>query len=219
VITGRSSLNRKAEDGELMKLSGPSRIWIPYATILLLAASDCVTKKCVGQRINVVDQRLTKVQTQTNQKLEKQQGEISYFNERVTTTHNKLSAVANTAQQANETAGQGLQQTKTNASAIQTNTSEIDAHTTELEKLANDFNSTVLESFNKWELTNEAKAALDLMIQKALATPGQLIEVLGYTCDIGPTSYNLTFSPRRAEAVARYLVLNNVPRRAYRCSA
>ena len=127
MITDRSCLDRKAEDGELMKLSGPSRIWIPYATILLLATSDCVTKKYVGQRINVVDQRLTKVQTQTNQKLEKQ-GEISYFNERVTTTDNKLSAVANTAQQANETAGQALQQTKTNASAIQTNTSQIDAH-------------------------------------------------------------------------------------------
>ena len=38
--------------------------------------------------------------------------------------------------------------------------------TTELEKLANDFNYTVVETgnvtfrFNKWELTNEAKAAL-----------------------------------------------------------
>ena len=34
--------------------------------------------------------------------------------------------------------------------------------------------------FNKWELTDEAKAALDLMIQKASATPRSLIEVLGY---------------------------------------
>ena len=84
-------------------------------------------------------------------------------------------------------------------------------------KLANDFNYSVVESgnvtfrFNKWELTNEAKAALDLMIQKATAMPRPLIEVLGYTDDIGPSSYNLTLSRRRAEAVARYLVQNNVP--------
>jgi outer membrane protein OmpA-like peptidoglycan-associated protein len=84
-------------------------------------------------------------------------------------------------------------------------------------KLANDFNYTVVETgnvtfrFNKWELTPEAKVALDLMIQKVAATPRPLVEVLGYTDDIGPTSYNLTLSRRRAEAVARYLVQNNVP--------
>ena len=201
-----------------MKFSRPIRVWIASAPILfLLAASGCATKKYVSKQINVVDQRLTKVQNQTHEKLEKQQGEISYLNERVTTTDNKLSAVASTAQQAQETSGQALQQAQTNAAAIQTNTSQIDAHSTELVKLANDFNYTVVESgnvtfrFNKWDLTPEAKAALDLMIQKAAAMPRPLIEVLGYTDDIGPTSYNLTLSRRRAEAVARYLVQNNIP--------
>jgi outer membrane protein OmpA-like peptidoglycan-associated protein len=201
-----------------MKHFGANRTWIASASILLvLVASGCATKKYVGQKIKVVDQRLTQVQTQTNQKLEKQQGEISYLNERVITTDNKLSAVAGTAQQANETAGQALQQAQTNASAIQAGGLVLAAHSTELVKLANDFNYTLVESgnvtfrFNKWELTPQAKAALDLMIQKAAATPRPLIEVLGYTDDIGPSSYNLTLSRRRAEAVARYLVQNNVP--------
>ena len=201
-----------------MKLSRPSRIWIASASILcLLAASGCATKKYVGKQVNVVDQRLTKVQAQTNQKLEKQEGQISYLNEKVTTTDNKLTAVAGTAQQANETAGQAMQQAQTNASAIQAGGEVLAAHSTELVKLANDFNYTLMESgnvtfrFNKWELTSEAKAALDLMIQKAATTPRPLIEVLGYTDDIGPASYNLTLSRRRAEAVARYLVQNNVP--------
>jgi len=201
-----------------MKLSGPNRILIASASMLLmLAASGCATKKYVGKQINVVDQRLSQVQTQANQKLEKQQGEISYLNERVTSTDNKLTAVAATAQQANETAGEALQQTKTNSSAIQAGGAVLAAHSTELVKLANDFNYTMVESgnvtfrFNKWELTDEAKAALDLMIQKASATPRSLIEVLGYTDDIGPASYNLTLSRRRAEAVARYLVQNKVP--------
>jgi len=201
-----------------MKLSGLSRILISSAPILfLLASSGCATKKYVGKQINVVDQRLTQAQTQTNEKLEKQQGEISYLNERVITTDNKLSAVASTAQQANETAGQALQQTQTNTAALQAGGAVLAAHSTELVKLANDFNYTVVETgnvtfrFNKWELTPEAKAALDLMIQKAAATPRSLIEVLGYTDDVGPSSYNLTLSRRRAEAVARYLVQNNVP--------
>lgn len=201
-----------------MKLSGPNRILIASASMLLmLAASGCATKKYVGKQINVVDQRLSQVQTQANQKLEKQQGEISYLNERVTSTDNKLTAVAATAQQANETAGEALQQTQTNSAAIQAGGAVLAAHSTELVKLANDFNYTMVESgnvtfrFNKWELTDEAKAALDLMIQKASATPRSLIEVLGYTDDIGPASYNLTLSRRRAEAVARYLVQNKVP--------
>ena len=201
-----------------MKRSGLSCILIASAPIcLVLAASGCATKKYVGKQINVVDQRLSQVQTQTNQKLEKQQGEISYLNERVTTTDNKLTAVAGTAQQANETAGEALQQAQTNTTAMQAGGAVLAAHSTELVKLANDFNYTMVESgnvtfrFNKWELTDEAKAALDLMIQKASATPRSLVEVLGYTDDIGPASYNLTLSRRRAEAVARYLVQNNVP--------
>ena len=201
-----------------MKLSGLSRILISSAPILcLLANSGCATKKYVGKQINVVDHRLTQAQAQTHEKLEKQQGEISYLNERVVTTDNKLSAVAGTAQQANETAGQALQQSQTNAAALQAGGEVLAAHSTELAKLANDFNYTMVESdnvtfrFNKWELTPEAKAALDLLIQKAAATPRPLIEVLGYTDDIGPSSYNLTLSRRRAEAVARYLVQNNVP--------
>ena len=201
-----------------MKLSASSRTAIASTTLLfVLAASGCATKKYVGQQVHVVDQRLTKVQAQTNEKLEKQQGEISYLNERTTTIDNKLSAVATTAQQANETAGQALQQTQTNTAAIQAGGAILEAHSTELVKLANDFNYSVVESgnvtfpFNKWELTNEAKVALDLMIQKAMATPRPILEVLGYTDDIGPSSYNLTLSRRRAEAVARYLVQNNVP--------
>ena len=201
-----------------MKRSGLRCILFASAPILLmLAASGCATKKYVGKQINVVDQRLSQVQAQTNQKLEKQQGEISYLNERATTTDNRLTAVAGTAQQANETAGEALQQAQTNSSAIQAGGAVLAAHSSELVKLANDFNYTVVESgnvtfrFNKWQLTDEAKAALDLMIQKAAATPRSLIEVLGYTDDIGSASYNLTLSRRRAEAVARYLVQNNVP--------
>jgi hypothetical protein len=65
--------------------------------------------------------------------------------------------------------------------------------------------------FNKYDLSNEAKVALDSIIEKAKASPRSQIEVLGYTDDIGTSSYNLTLSRRRAEAVARYLVKNDTP--------
>jgi outer membrane protein OmpA-like peptidoglycan-associated protein len=201
-----------------MKLSGLCRILIPSATILLvLAASGCATKKYVSKKIDVVDQRLSKLQAHTDQQFAKQHNEISYLNEQVTTTNNKLSTVASTADQANSTAGQALQQAQTNTTAIQAGAALIEAHTTELTNLKNNLDYTLAESanvtfgFNKYDLTNEAKAALDSIIEKAKASPRSQIEVLGYTDDIGSASYNLTLSRRRAEAVARYLVKGDTP--------
>jgi outer membrane protein OmpA-like peptidoglycan-associated protein len=185
--------------------------------MILLATSGCATKKYVGQQIRPVDQRLAKLQKQSDEAFAKQQQEISYLNERATTTDNRLAAVANTAQQANSTAGQALEQGQTNAAAIEAGGAVLSAHSTQLEKLANDFNYTLIESgnvtfgFNKSDLTKDAQVALDLMVQKATATPRAVIEVLGYTDKFGPASYNLALSRRRAESVARYLVKNGVP--------
>ncbi len=201
-----------------MKISGLCRILIPSATMLLvLAASGCVTRKYVSKKIDVVDQRLSKLQARTDEQHAKQHNEISYLNERVTTTDNKLSTVASTAEQANSSAGQALQQTQTNTTAIQAGAAQIEAHSTELTNLKNNLDYTLADSvnvmfrFNKYDLTNDAKVALDRIIEKAKATPRSQIEVLGYTDDIGPSSYNLTLSRRRAEAVARYLVKSDTP--------
>ena len=201
-----------------MKISRVCRILIPSATMLLVvAASGCATKKYVSKKIDVVDQRLSKLQTHTDAQFAKQQNEISYLNERTATTDTKLSTVASTADQANSTAGQALQQAQTNTSAIQAGAALIEAHTTELTNLKNNLDYTLAETvnvmfgFNKYDLTNEAKVALDGIIEKAKASPRSQIEVLGYTDDIGSSSYNLTLSRRRAEAVARYLVKSDTP--------
>jgi outer membrane protein OmpA-like peptidoglycan-associated protein len=201
-----------------MKISGICRILIPSTTMLLvLAASGCASKKYVSKKIDVVDQRLSKLQAHTDQQFAKQHNEISYLNERTATIDNKLSTVASTAEQANSTAGQALQQAQTNTTAIQAGVAQIEAHTAELTNLKNNLDYTLAETvnvtfrFNKYDLSNEAKVALDSIIEKAKASPRSQIEVLGYTDDIGTSSYNLTLSRRRAEAVARYLVKNDTP--------
>ncbi len=201
-----------------MKSSGICRILIPSATMLLvLTASGCASKKYVSKKIDVVDQRLSKLQAHTDQQFAKQQNQISYLNERTATIDNKLSTVASTAEQANSTAGQALQQAQTNTTAIQAGAALIEAHSTELTNLKNNLDYTLAETvnvtfaFNKYDLTNAAKVALDSIIEKAKASPRSQIEVLGYTDDIGTAAYNLTLSRRRAEAVARYLVKNDTP--------
>jgi outer membrane protein OmpA-like peptidoglycan-associated protein len=135
--------------------------------------------------------------------------------ERIATTDNKLASVGTTANQAgasaaqaNTTASQALQQAQTNSGQIQTNSGE-------LAKLAAAQTLTVVETgnvtfeVNHSDLSDAAKADLDLMVQKS--TAGAIFEVVGFTDQSGPKAYNLTLSQKRAEAVARYLVRQNIP--------
>jgi len=187
------------------------------ALVLALATSGCATKKYVAKQTGVVNQRVNQLESRGKAEFAKQQTEISRLNERVATVDNKLVGVANSAQQANASADQALQQAQTNASAIQSNTTDISANSTQILELKNDLNYALVETdniifgFNKSDLTTDARAALDLIVQKATATKRPIVEVVGYTDDIGPKSYNLALSRKRAESVARYLVKQNVP--------
>jgi len=205
-----------------MKLTAPKAVLAAAAGILLMASSGCATKGYVARQIKPLDKKLN----QTNAQVAKQQTEISYLNERVTTNENKLAAVGGVAEQANANASQALQGTQQNAETLQSHSSQLESqssqiemHTTELERLGNEFNAqySVVDTANvtfptsRWTLSAAAKAALDQLIQKAMSIPRAVFEVTGFTDDTGPTSYNLTLSRRRADAVARYLVSNNVP--------
>ena len=62
--------------------------------------------------------------------------------------------------------------------------------------------STIYYDYDSYELTDDAKLALDMFCSKA---DYQRIKVVGYTCDIGTERYNLELSYKRAESVKRYL--------------
>jgi outer membrane protein OmpA-like peptidoglycan-associated protein len=125
------------------------------------------------------------------------------------TTNSKVAENAAATQQASATASQALQ-------AAQANDTKITANATEISNLAAGMNYTLIEKgdvtfgFNKSVLDADAKVALDLIIQKAQNSPRTVIELLGFTDPIGSTQYNLALSRRRAEAVQRYLVKNNI---------
>jgi outer membrane protein OmpA-like peptidoglycan-associated protein len=183
---------------------------------LMLSVSACATKKYVAKQTSVVNQRVSQLENRGKTAFAQQQAEISRLDERVTTANNKLSGVAESAEQANANAGQAMQQAQANASAIQTNTTDISAQSSQIQQLTSDLNYSLVETgnvmfgFNKSDLNTDARAALDLIIQKANGTKRPLVEVIGYTDRAGSKSYNLALSRRRAESVARYLVKQNV---------
>jgi outer membrane protein OmpA-like peptidoglycan-associated protein len=65
--------------------------------------------------------------------------------------------------------------------------------------------------FDKAELSDAAKAALDDFAAKAKGLNNAYVEIQGHTDNIGSESYNLKLGHQRAEAAMRYLVEQGVP--------
>jgi outer membrane protein OmpA-like peptidoglycan-associated protein len=60
--------------------------------------------------------------------------------------------------------------------------------------------------FDNYELSDEAKAALDAFSEKVVAkNVGAYLEIQGHTDNIGSESYNLSLGYKRAEKVMKYL--------------
>lgn len=203
-------------------MSGKTLLWTTAIPIILvLANTGCATKKYANQQAGKVNQRVSQVEKKSNEQIaylnNKLDTDISQTNERVSTVDLKVNQVATSAQQANSTASQALDQTEANKAMISQNSTEI---TTLASGVANAMNYQLVEkgnitfAFNKSELTPASKLALDQIAQKAQALPRAVVELTGFTDKIGSQSYNLALSRRRAESVQRYLVRQKVPVRS-----
>jgi OmpA-OmpF porin, OOP family len=187
---------------------------------LALVTSGCATKSYVRNQVAPVNQKLAKVQKETNDKIaatwSKLGTEISEVNERISSTDQKVSQVAEATQQAQGTASRAVEASDANASAISANSTAIN---TLASGVANAMNFKFVESadvtfgFDKYSLSQEAKAALDQVASKVQSLPRSVVELAGFTDPVGSASYNLGLSRRRAEAVQRYLVNQKVPMR------
>jgi OmpA-OmpF porin, OOP family len=204
-----------------MKKSVTWLIAVPIG--LALAASGCATKKYVRQQIAPVNQKLAatwKQGQENNEKIaatwSKLQSDMSEVNERISSTDQRVSQVSEATQQAQGTASRAMEASDTNAGAISANTTAIN---TLASGVANAINYKFVESsdvffgFDKTSLTPQAKATLDQVVSKMESLPRSVVELSGFTSQVGSASYNLGLSRRRAEAVQRYLVSQKVPMR------
>ncbi|MDP4267672.1 MAG: OmpA family protein, partial [Bacteroidota bacterium] len=64
----------------------------------------------------------------------------------------------------------------------------------------------ILYVFNKWDLTDSAKKALDGLVKTLKDNPTLVIELSSHTDSRGSFEYNDTLSQKRAESVVKYLV-------------
>jgi peptidoglycan-associated lipoprotein len=71
--------------------------------------------------------------------------------------------------------------------------------------------STVYFEYDSFNLTSDAKSALNAAAQWLKANPSAQIQVEGHTDERGTTEYNLALGERRAGAVKDFLVMAGVP--------
>jgi outer membrane protein OmpA-like peptidoglycan-associated protein len=198
-------------------------IGLPLA--ITLATSGCATKKYAREQAGAVqqtlDQRVNEVEKKTGAEIaslgEKTQKDLSRVEERAMTADSKAAEAARAAQQADAKAGQADQVARTAQQLAQDNQTKLGELGQTIEK-ASKYQMVetgdVLFGFNKTNLTPEAKAALDQLVQKMSSINRPVVEVEGFTDKTGPSDYNLALSRRRADVVVRYLVSHNIPLRS-----
>jgi len=168
-----------------------SSLAVAAVAALAVTATGCATKKYVEGEVGAVSQRVDGVQAQ----VEDAQTRIKEHDGRIAKNETATTEASKTAKEALDRAvaagklaeGKFLYETV----------------------LSDD---KVKFGFDKAELTDEAKAALDAFAESLKGDNKNVyVEIQGHTDNIGGEEYNYQLGEKRAEAVRRYLSLKGVP--------
>ena len=163
-----------------------TRTTLTVLAVAALMVSGCATKKYVQQETGAVHTRVDDVETQ----VEQAQTDIRQTGERVGANERQIGEVSKTAQEALTRAQEAgkLAEGKLLYETVLTD-------------------EKVRFGFDKAELSDEAKAALDQFAQQLKGDYNRdvYVEIQGHTDGTGSDQYNLELGLERAEAVRRYL--------------
>ena len=173
----------------------------------MLLSAGCTSKNYVRQQTQpIIDKtnQLDDLTAKNNRDIRDvdtraQQG-IQGANQKAAEADQKALAAGQRADQAGTLANQANQRITTLANAV----ANLDNYHPVLE-------TSVHFAFNRAELTEKAKTALDQLIAEIPNTKGYLVVVEGDTDAVGSATYNYKLSERRADSVVQYLSSKNVP--------
>ena len=166
--------------------------------LTLAVAPACATKKFVRTEVGQVNDKVSTLGTS----LEQTQERVRQAEGRITEVDSKAGAAqtsATQAQQAASAANDAASAVNTRAEAI-----EVASRKILFEVVLSEDQGKF--KFGKTELPDEAKAAIDQMVNGIKSQKSSVwIEIEGHTDNVGSKAYNEHLGMERAEAVKRYL--------------
>jgi outer membrane protein OmpA-like peptidoglycan-associated protein len=171
---------------------------------LLLLSAGCATKKYVQSNIAPLEVKLDNTNKQVAQNSER----ITDLDKK---TEREISQAQSSADDANQLANKAERSALDARGLAQQGISDAAAVKQEVEN-ADNFQSlkkaTILFAFDQSKLTSEDIETLDSLAQTVSGMKHYVVEVRGFTDNVGPKPYNLALSRKRADAVVRYLTLD-----------
>ena len=179
--------------------------YIATATVLglTLLATGCATKKYVRNSLDPLEARLGKVEENTDQNSHR----ITNVDQRAQTGIAEAKTQADSADKNATTADQHAQSAQTLAQSSMTEAQRVREELKNSDNFQTLKTETVLFGFNRSNLDQNAQQKLADIASLVSGKKRFIIEVQGYTDRTGPAAYNLELSRRRANAVVRYLTL------------
>lgn len=168
---------------------------VPVVAIAVAGSTACATKKFVRTQVGEVNDKVTTLSTTVEQNQQRTDSRIAEVDSKVGAVDQKATAAGSAATEA-RTAAEGA-------------AAKADAADKAMRKLV--YEVTLSEAqgnfrFNRAELPDNAKAALDKMVADLTSDPKAVyFEIEGHTDAVGGKGYNDGLGLRRAEAVKEYL--------------
>ncbi len=175
------------------------------AALGLFLEMGCATKKYVKQQIDPVSGRvdeLTEVTKRNENAIKDVDSRAQSGIQSVQAKANEVDGKAVAADQKAVEAQQMAKNAETKIAGVETNLNQKISNIDSYKPVEN---ANINFKFNKADLTDEAKATLDQLAEKVKGSKGYVLEIQGFTDNVGADSYNLALSQKRSETVVRYL--------------
>src|SRR5262249_42093118 len=171
----------------------------------LFVEMGCATKKYVKQQVDPVSGRVDEL-TEVSKRNENAIKDVdSRAQSGIQSVQTKANEVDGKAMAADQKALEAQQMAKNAEGKITGVESSFNQKISNIESYKPVENASVNFKFNHADLTDEAKASLDQLAAKVKDQKGYVLEIQGFTDNVGTDTYNLGLSQKRSENVVRYL--------------
>lgn len=193
-----------------------------FTSLALVSFTGCATKKYVNRQISPIDQRVSAAErksgeqgtqieaienenSKTRERIGDLDSNLKQTNERVGQVDSKAAA----AQQSASAAQQSATQAMTAANEAQNQTKALGKYVDNLTTYKLNKEGAVLFRFGSATLTPDGKKTLDDLASQVSNQQRYVIEIQGFTDNVGNKNTNVALSQRRADAVVRYMTVEH----------